>query len=92
MRQAGLRKYGWFRVPERILIEDEFVAKEIFNGLIIHDCNRRFDWMGTEYLAEGDVFDEVPEGCEAPWYELRVDGTQIQFVRQKDACTNSERR
>ena len=49
------------------------VAREVFRDLIIHDLHRHFDYgQSTMYLAEGDQFDEVPEGEEAPRYELEI--------------------
>jgi hypothetical protein len=62
---------GWFRVTREMLMNDPMVAREIFNGLIIHDLHRHFDYgQCTMYLAEGEQFDDLAEGDEAPRYEL----------------------
>ena len=64
---------GWFRVTREVLVSDPRHAREIFRDLIIHDMHRHFDYgQSTMYLAEGDQFDEVPEGEEAPRYELEI--------------------
>lgn len=68
-----MRRFGWFRVTREVLMRDEIQARAIFNGLIIHDLHRHFDYgQSTMYLAEGDQFDEVDEGEEAPRYELAI--------------------
>jgi hypothetical protein len=74
---------GWFRVTREVLERDALVAREIFNGLIIHDLHRHFDYgQSTMYLGEGEVFDEVAEGDEAPRYEVEIsEAGRITFQR-----------
>ena len=68
-----MRRFGWFRVTREDLMNDPMVAREIFNGLIIHDLHRHFDYgQCTMYLGEGERFDEVAEGDEAPRYEVTI--------------------
>lgn len=68
-----MRRMGWFRVTREDLMNDAMVAREIFNGLIIRDLHRHFDYgQCTMYLGEGEVFDEVAEGDEAPRYDVEI--------------------
>lgn len=68
-----MRHMGWFRVTREVLVNDPMIAREIFRDLIIHDLHRHFDYgQCTMYLGEGERFDEVAEGDEAPRYELEI--------------------
>ena len=73
---------GRFFVGEQTLFKDQDAARKIFDGLVIIDATHRYDRMGTEYMAIGDVFDEKPEGEEAPVYDVSFDQEgRRQFTR-----------
>lgn len=85
------RPLGRFFVSETMLVQaDAMTARAIFDGLIIRDATHAFDKMGTYYLAEGDQFDEMPEGTLAPMYDVKIqpDGS-VTFVREDEDNANS---
>ncbi len=84
-----VRNMGRFFVSEMILMNDAHMGARIFAGLVVLDCRHRYDKIGTEYLATGEMFDAIPEGEEAPWYEVLLDDAKgtVQFVREQNADT-----
>jgi len=73
---------GRFFVSKRILLTDELYGRAIFDGLVILEAHYRYDRDGTDYLATGEVFDEIPEGEEAPRYEVTInEAGKVEFQR-----------
>jgi len=91
-----MRCMGRFFVGEKFLMNDQHGAARIFQGMVVLQADHRYDRMGTEYLATGEMFDEIPEGEMAPLYDVVVDEADgsVQFLREREdgqAGTNAPR-
>lgn len=71
-----LRRIGRFQISDEAIMEmrnfDEL--RRVFHGLVIVEtCHTFNSYAHTEYIAIGDVFEEIPEGMMAPLYSVEID-------------------
>lgn len=65
-------KIGRFVVSSHFIddIRNHEALQKLMAGMIVLRAEKRFDIRGFEYVALCEMFDEVPEGIYAPFYNV----------------------
>jgi hypothetical protein len=67
--QRLVRRLGKFKVSG-FLLRDWEKLLPIMGNMVVVRCEFRYDIDCAEYTAFSPLFDEVPDGCEPPQYEI----------------------
>jgi hypothetical protein len=81
------RRLGKFEISIRMIRDTTMLNPVVFNlmgKVIIVRAEDMFVKQAIEYMAISPEFDEVPDGCEIPWYDyIQCDGTW-KFIPRKE--------
>lgn len=83
------RRIGRILINTTLLLKEPEVVKNILNGMIVVRAEQLFEHDAIEYIAIGDMFEEIAEGEKAPNYQVNVkynedNSTEISFERWID--------
>jgi len=65
-----LRRLGRFYVSRSLLLTHPEQLRALFNLMIVVEAQLRWDRDSVEYVAMSEQFEEVPEYCAAPLYQI----------------------
>ncbi len=68
-----LRRCGQFKVSRELLLDDFEAVQAIFQLCVPVKAEMLLIEDAITYTAIGHVFDEVPKGAMAPWYDVTTD-------------------
>ena len=82
-----MRRIGRFKLDCRLIDKEPEVCKSILSGLIIVEAEAHYHNDTIEYVALGDVFEEVDQHSVVPDYTVIVTtteyGDEISFVKDQ---------
>lgn len=67
------KRIGHFLLSKCLIENDYKAVQKVMAECVVIRCEMLYHKDSFDYIALSELFDEVDEGCEVPFYEIVVD-------------------